>query len=96
MTGLHIRFREMLATTIHEALPDHRYQVPNPSIIPLVLAFVTAATFICFMFTPWAIPVSMATCAVVFFLWFWSNSHEHRPPYSPESDNHVYGEEEAA
>ena len=50
VTGLHVNYREMLATTIHEAVPEHRYQVPGSSIVPLILAIVTAGGFTCFMF----------------------------------------------
>ena len=92
VTGLHIRYREMLATTIHDAAPEHRYQIPKPSFYPLLLGLVTAGSFTSFMFTPWAIPVGMALSFVVFMGWFWSNSHEHRPPEAPKKDNPVYDE----
>ena len=90
VTGLHIHSREMLATTIHDAAPEHRYQIPDPSIIPLLLGLVTAVGFTSFMFTPWAIPTALAVSFAVLFGWFWSNSEEHRPPYSSLSDNPVY------
>jgi cytochrome c oxidase subunit I+III len=87
VTGLHVNFREMLATSIHDAKPEHRYQVPEPSIVPFVMALITGGTFIGFIFTAWAMPVGIVATAVVFFWWFWSNSIEHRPPYSPPEDN---------
>jgi cytochrome c oxidase subunit 1 len=87
ITGLHVNFREMLATTIHEAKPEHRYQVPEQSIIPFLMAVVTGAVFIGFIFTAWAMPVGIATSAVGMFFWFWSNSNAHRPPNSPSRDN---------
>jgi cytochrome c oxidase subunit 1 len=90
VTGLHIRFREMLATSIHDAAPEHRYQIPNPSFYPLLLGLVTFGSFTTFIFTPWAIPAGMALSFVVFMGWFWSNSHEHRPPKAPPEDNPVY------
>lgn len=93
VSGLHIHYREMLATTIHDAKPEHRYQVPGPSYVPLLLAIVTAATFIGFMFDPWAIPIGAFFSFLVLFAWFWSNSLEHRPPYSPESDNPDYDDD---
>jgi cytochrome c oxidase subunit I+III len=94
VTGLHLNLREMLATTIHDAAPDHRYQIPEPSIFPLLLAIVTAGSFIGFMFTPWSIPIGMFFSFLVLLGWFWSNSSEHRPPYSPYSDNPVYVEDD--
>jgi cytochrome c oxidase subunit 1 len=90
VTGLHLHYREMLATTIHDATPEHRYQIPEPSFYPLILALVTAGTLIAFMFTPWAIPVGLFMSFVVLFAWFWNNSHEHRPPNAPDEDNPVY------
>jgi cytochrome c oxidase subunit I+III len=93
VTGLHVHFREMLSTTIHDAIPEHRYQIPDPTIIPLLLGIVTAGCFISFMFTPWSIPASMAATFVVMLFWFWSNSKEHRPPNSPVSDNPLYGDD---
>src|SRR5205085_6444430 len=45
VTGLHVNLREVLATTIHDAAPEHRYQLPEPSIYPLLLAIGTAGGF---------------------------------------------------
>jgi cytochrome c oxidase subunit 1 len=92
VTGLHTKFHEVLCTTIHDAAPEHRYQLAGPSIVPLLLAIVTSATFIGFAFTAWAIPAGMVFSAIVFFAWFWSNSTGHRPPYSPLKDNPIYVE----
>src|SRR5215203_3831613 len=74
VTGLHTRVREVLCTTIHDASPEHRYSLNGPSIFPLILALVTGATFISFMFTPWAIPGGIVASFLVLFGWFWSNS----------------------
>jgi hypothetical protein len=93
VTGLHTKVREMLCTTIHDASPEHRYAIVQPSIIPLILALVTGASFIGFAFTPWSIPLGMGASFLVLFGWFWSNSREHRPPYAPQQDNPVYDEE---
>jgi cytochrome c oxidase subunit 1 len=92
VTGLHTSFREMLATTIHDAAPDHRYQIPEPSIFPLLLGLVTAGSFVAFMFTPWSIPTGLFFAFVVLLGWFWSNSSEHRPPHTPLKDNPIYEE----
>ena len=92
VTGLHTKIREVLCTTIHDASPEHRYSLNGPSIFPFLLAIVTGATFIGFMFTPWSIPGGMVLSFIVLLGWFWSNSIEHRPPYAPEKDNPVYDE----
>jgi cytochrome c oxidase subunit 1 len=94
VTGLHTRIRESLCTTLHDAVPEHRYSINGPSIFPLLLSLVTAGTFISFMFTPWSIPIGMFCAFLVLLGWFWSNSVEHREPYSPEEDNPTYGQEE--
>jgi cytochrome c oxidase subunit 1 len=91
VTGMHTRIREVLCTTIHDAMPEHRYQIAGPSYIPLLMAIVVAGSFIGFAFRPIAIPIGMVLSAVVFFAWFWSNSTTHRPPYSPKKDNPTYG-----
>jgi cytochrome c oxidase subunit I+III len=90
VTGLHTNVREVLCTTIHDASPDHRYSLNGPSIFPIILALVTGATFISFMFTPWSIPAGLVASFIVLLGWFWSNSIEHREPYAPEKDNPVY------
>ncbi|MBV9214748.1 MAG: cbb3-type cytochrome c oxidase subunit I, partial [Acidobacteria bacterium] len=90
VTGLHVNFREFLATTIHDAVPEHRHTSPKPSIVPLLLAINTAGGFIAFMFTAWAIPAALFGAFVVLFFWFLSNSEEHRPPFSAPSDNPEY------
>ena len=92
VTGLHTKTREVLCTTIHDAAPQHRYQLAKPSAIPFLLAVCTCGGFIGFMFTPWSIVIGMIACAIGFFIWFWSNSTGHRPPYAPEKDNPVYDE----
>ena len=93
VTGLHTRIREVLCTTIHDALPEHRYALNGPSIFPLLLALVTGGTFITFMFTPWSIPAGMTLTFFVLLGWFWSNSIEHRWPYAPPKDNPSYDED---
>ena len=87
VTGLNVNTREMVATTIHDAVPDHRNPVQGPSIIPLIVALMTGAMFIGFMFTPWSLPLGMFALFFGFFAWFWSNSLGHRPPEAPIEDN---------
>jgi cytochrome c oxidase subunit 1 len=92
VTGLHTKIREVLCTTVHDAAPQHRYQLAGPSMVPLLLAVITCASFIGVMFTHWSIVLGMIASAIGFFIWFWSNSTGHRPPHAPESDNPVYDE----
>jgi cytochrome c oxidase subunit 1 len=90
VTGMHLHSREFLHTTIHDASPEKRHQTHGPSIFPLLLALITGGGFTTFMFTPWSIPAGMTLAAICLFGWFWSNSTEHRPPYSSPKDNPVY------
>jgi cytochrome c oxidase subunit I+III len=90
VTGLHVNNREVVATTIHDAVPDHRYAVQGPSIMPFIVGVITGLMFIGFMFTPWSLPLGMIALFFGFLGWFWSNSVEHRPPYAPLEDNPVY------
>jgi cytochrome c oxidase subunit 1 len=78
VTGLDLKKREVLATTIHDAAPDNKYELQGDSIYPFLLAVVTGATFTSVIFHPWAIPVGFVLSALVLFGWFWSNSIAHR------------------
>jgi cytochrome c oxidase subunit I+III len=79
ITGLSVKIREVLSTTIHDAAPEHKYELAGPSIIPFLMSLVIGATFIGFIFTPWAMPAGLAASFIVLFVWFWSNSTQHRP-----------------
>ena len=79
VTGLSLRTRETLSTTVHDAAPNHRYELQKDSIYPLLLALVTGGAFISLIFTPWGLPVGLGLSFVVLFGWFWSNSTGHRP-----------------
>ena len=90
VTGLHVHNREVVSTSIHDAVPDHRYAVQGPSIMPFIVGVITGLMFIGFMFTPWSLPLGMLLLFFGFLGWFWSNSLEHRPPYAPLEDNPIY------
>jgi cytochrome c oxidase subunit 1 len=87
VTGLSVRIREILSTTIHDAAPEHKYELAGPSIIPFLMSLVIGATFIGFIFTPWAMPAGLIGSFVVLFAWFWSNSTAHRPFTNDEMQN---------
>jgi len=92
VTGLHVNNREVIGTSIHDAVPDHRYAVQGPSIMPFIVSVITGAMFVGFMFSPWSLPLGMIALFFAFLGWFWSNSVEHRPPYAPLEDNPIYDE----
>jgi cytochrome c oxidase subunit I+III len=92
--GLYTRVREALCTTIHDALPEHRFSFNGPSIYPLLLALVTGGAFVGLMFSQSAQAIGMVVSFPVLLGWFWSNSIEHRPPHSPKKDNPIFEEDD--
>lgn len=78
VTGLSVKVRETLSTTLHDAAPKHRYELAGPSIYPFLTSLVVGGTFIGFIFTPWSLPAGMVASFIVLFGWFWSNSLSHR------------------
>jgi cytochrome c oxidase subunit 1 len=71
ISGLSTTKREALLTTIMEAAPDHKYEFPEHSIWPLLLAIAVGGGFTASIFTPWAIPVSALATFIVLSFWFW-------------------------
>jgi cytochrome c oxidase subunit 1 len=71
ITGLDESHREVLVTTVMDAEPDNRQQMPGPTIIPLLAALATGFMLILLVFTfqaLWwgAIPLG---CAMVAWAW---------------------------
>jgi cytochrome c oxidase subunit 1 len=73
VTGLHSDRREVLVTRILDAEPDHRTELPGPSIWPLALAIAVSVGFVGAVFTPWAAPVSALLSFVALIGWGWPN-----------------------
>jgi cytochrome c oxidase subunit 1 len=71
--GLSTECREVLVTTLMDAEPDHRYELPGPSIWPFLLSLAVGETFIVGIFTPWGFPVGAVLSILTLFGWFWSN-----------------------
>jgi cytochrome c oxidase subunit 1 len=78
ITGLAEKTREVLITTVVEALPDHRLAFPNPTIWPFVGAVAVTAMFIATVFTPWALVWGTIPIAAALTLWFWPKDEETR------------------
>ncbi|MFP5260604.1 MAG: cytochrome c oxidase subunit I [Blastocatellia bacterium] len=82
VTGLRSECREVLITKTLDAEPDHRHELPGPSIWPLVLALATGFTFIAGIFTPWAFPIGAVLSLAALVGWFWSgNEAKNYPPH---------------
>jgi cytochrome c oxidase subunit I+III len=80
--GLAPNVRETLVTTMHDAIPDHRFHQANDSTFPMLLAFATGGTLIGFMFHPLWVPAGIAAILVLAALWFWP-SFDTKPVYHP-------------
>jgi cytochrome c oxidase subunit I+III len=82
VTGLRSDVRELLITGAVDAEPDHRGELPEPSIWPLLAALATTGLFIGSIFTPWAVPIGALPLFVTLVGWFWpkrSASLQPRP-----------------
>jgi heme/copper-type cytochrome/quinol oxidase subunit 1 len=78
MTGLRIEDKELLLTTVVDAIPDLREPVARPSVWPFIAAVATAIMFICSIFSPWAVVWGAIPVSIALIAWFW--------PKSPEPD----------
>jgi cytochrome c oxidase subunit 1 len=85
MTGLSHEPREVLLTTVADAVPDVREGSPAPTIWPFLTALATTALFVGSIFNEWlliwlSIPVTLAVLG-----WFWPRpSHSRR--VAPDDD----------
>ncbi len=83
--GLSTHKRETLVTSVLDAEPELRFEIPGPSPWPFLLALATAETFIVGIFTPWAFPGGAVLTAAVFAAWFFGDpNHENKT----EKDEH--------
>jgi len=76
VSGLATDVREGLVTTVVDALPDHRYVYPSPSIWPFVAAVATTFWFIGSFYVPQLMAWGMVPLAIVLTIWFWPTKEE--------------------
>jgi cytochrome c oxidase subunit 1 len=79
ITGLRVDDRELLLTSVMDAVPDVREPSALPSIWPLIAALATTCMFISSIFTPWAVVIGTFPIAAALIAWFWPKN-----PPSPE------------
>ena len=79
--GLRVRRRELLLTTVVEAIPDLREPSPEPTIWPLFAALTTTVLFVWSIFSPWALVWGSIPPAICLILWFWP-----KHPACPEAE----------
>jgi cytochrome c oxidase subunit 1 len=71
VTGLQVDKRELIVSTVTDAIPDLREASPEPSIWPLIAAIAVGATFLGSIFTPWAVVWGAPPIAIALIGWFW-------------------------
>jgi cytochrome c oxidase subunit 1 len=69
--GLGREKRQVLVTSLVEAVPEYWHKSPKPSITPLFAALAVTALFIGSIFTPWAVVWGAIPIAITLTLWFW-------------------------
>jgi cytochrome c oxidase subunit 1 len=69
--GLRVNDRELLLTTVVDAIPDLREPSAMPSPWPFVAAMATTVMFICSIFSPWAVAIGAVPAAIALIAWFW-------------------------
>ena len=84
VTGLATDTREVLVTTMHDAVPDHRDHMAGDSIWPFLTALIIGATFVGLVFHPLAFPLGMAGLTITLLGWFWP-SKEPEPIHHPQT-----------
>jgi cytochrome c oxidase subunit 1 len=80
VVGLKTDCREVLVTKVLDAAPGHIYQLPGPSIWPLMVALATTVAFAAGIFTPWAFAVGGVLVFFALFGWFWSDPKSGNEP----------------
>ena len=77
--GLSTTKRETLVTSVLDAQPELRFDIPGPSIWPSLVALATAVTFIGGIFTPWAFLFGAILAGAAVTGWFFGDpNYENR------------------
>jgi cytochrome c oxidase subunit 1 len=79
-TGLRTDRRELLVSTVADAVPEARESSPGNSIWPLWAAAATTILLIASIFTPWAVVWGAIPVTIALIGWFW-------PKGTPEDES---------
>ena len=71
LTGLDPTRREVLVTTLLDAVPDSRHEEPGHTIWPLIAAIATGVMFITSVYTPWGLVIGAVLLTPPMFGWLW-------------------------
>jgi hypothetical protein len=69
--GLRVDDRELLLTTVMDAVPDVREPSAQPSPWPFISSVAISVMFIGSIFSPWAVVVGAIPATVAMTAWFW-------------------------
>ncbi|MFL5252051.1 MAG: cytochrome c oxidase subunit I [Rhodopila sp.] len=72
--GLRVERRELLISTVAEAVPEARDSSPADSIWPFWAAVATSVMLISSIFTPWAVVWGTIPVSIALIGWFWPKS----------------------
>jgi cytochrome c oxidase subunit 1 len=78
--GLSTSKREALVTSVLDAEPELRFEIPGPSIWPFLLSLATGVTFIVGIFTPWAFLAGAILTGAVLTAWFFGDPNYDNEP----------------
>ncbi|HZQ62195.1 MAG TPA: cytochrome c oxidase subunit I [Casimicrobiaceae bacterium] len=84
VAGLATQPREVLLTSVVDALPDHRLVFPEPTIWPFVSSLAVTALFVGSIFNPWAVVWGAIPIAIAVTAWFWPTEEETRKSLAVE------------
>jgi cytochrome c oxidase subunit 1 len=78
VTGLRTDRREILVTSLLNAEPETRYELPDDSIWPFLTALSVGVAFIVAVYTPWGVLLGGALALLAALGWAWP-THPHPP-----------------
>jgi cytochrome c oxidase subunit 1 len=71
--GLSTKKRETLVTSVIDAQPELKFDIPGPSIWPVLVALGAGVTLIPGIFTPWAFLVGPILTGIALTCWFFGD-----------------------
>jgi cytochrome c oxidase subunit I+III len=86
--------REVLVTTLNDAVPDGKIILPGPSMLPVWAALTVFFTFLGLIIHPILIPFGLLATLFVFVRWNWPPSEPDVPPFGGDTGERI--EREAA
>jgi cytochrome c oxidase subunit 1 len=77
--GLRVEERELLLTSVLDAVPETREPSAEPSPWPLITGLAVTVMFVSSIFSPWAVVVGAIPATIAMIAWFWPKSPAPEP-----------------